>query len=285
MSQKITPVKIFSLTALAMIAFAANSVLARLALSSENIGPWSFTTIRFISGALILVLIARPKTSYQAGNWMSALALLAYGVFFSYAYLMLSAGTGALILFAAVQFTMIYGGLISGERLSLIQWIGSAIAIFGLIYLLSPSFETPPLIGALLMMISGVGWGLYSLRGRKAGNPAAQTAGNFIRTAIICLISTPLILLVIPEASVKSSGLILALMSGTITSGLGYVIWYMALKDLTAIRAGIAQLTVPLIAAIGGMLFIAEPMTWRFTLTALAILGGVGVATMTRQKS
>jgi len=273
MSQKITPVKIFSLTALAMIAFAANSVLARLALSSENIGPWSFTTIRFISGALILVLIARPKTSYQAGNWMSALALLAYGAFFSYAYLMLSAGTGALILFAAVQFTMIYGGLISGERLSLIQWIGSAIAIFGLIYLLSPSFETPPLIGALLMMISGVGWGLYSLRGRKAGNPAAQTAGNFIRTAIICLISTPLILLVIPEASVKSSGLILALMSG------------MALKDLTAIRAGIAQLTVPLIAAIGGMLFIAEPMTWRFTLTALAILGGVGVATMTRQKS
>jgi len=156
MSQKITPVKIFSLTALAMIAFAANSVLARLALSSENIGPWSFTTIRFISGALILVLIARPKTSYQAGNWMSALALLAYGAFFSYAYLMLS----------------------------------SAIAIFGLIYLLSPSFETPPLIGALLMMISGVGWGLYSLRGRKAGNPAAQTAGNFIRTAIICLIST-----------------------------------------------------------------------------------------------
>ena len=277
--------KLFAITTLTMIAFAANSVLNRLALSDGDISPWSFTAIRFVSGAIILALIARPKIAYKAGNWPSAFALFLYGALFSFAYLSLSAGTGALILFAAVQITMIAGGLLSGERLSAVQWAGTAIAILGLIYLMSPSLETPPLIGGLMMMGAGIGWGLYSLRGKSAGDPVAQTGGNFIRTAFVCLILSPLVLYVIPAVNMTQKGVLLALTSGIVTSGLGYVIWYMALKHLTSIRAGIAQLTVPVIAAIGGMVFIAEPMTWRFTLTALIILGGVAVATMTRQKS
>ena len=268
-----------------MVAFAANSVLNRLALSDHDIGPWSFTAIRFISGAIILAIIAKPKLAYKAGNWRSASALFLYGSLFSFAYLMLSAGTGALILFAAVQITMIAGGLLAGERLRAIQWAGTIIAVLGLIYLMSPSLETPPLIGALMMMGAGIGWGLYSLRGKSAGDPVAKTGGNFIRTALICLIISPLIFMLLPETAMTPKGVLLALTSGVVTSGLGYVIWYMALKDLTAIRAGIAQLTVPVIAAIGGMIFISEPMTWRFTITALVILGGVGVATMTKHKT
>ena len=228
------------------------------------------------------MIIAKPKLAYKAGNWGSALALFSYGSLFSYAYLMLSAGTGALILFAAVQITMIAGGLIAGERLKALQWAGTIIAVLGLIYLMSPSLETPPLSGAFMMLCAGIGWGLYSLRGKTAGDPVAKTGGNFIRTGIICLIISPIVLYALPEIDMSSKGVLLALTSGVVTSGLGYVIWYMALKDLTAIRAGIAQLTVPVIAAIGGMIFISEPMTWRFTITALVILGGVGVATMTK---
>jgi len=277
-----SPLRLFLITALAMIAFAANSVLARLALANADIGPWHFTAIRFVSGALILALIARPA-AFKMGNWGSAAALLLYGALFSYAYIGLAAGTGALILFAAVQITMISGGLLAGERLNLLQWMGAAIAIAGLIYLLAPGISAPPLLTAIMMMGAGIGWGLYSLRGRRAGDPTAQTAGNFMRAALICLLLTPLIFILGPQTPITSKGIIWALTSGIVTSGLGYVIWYMALKDLTAIRAGIAQLTVPVIAAIGGVIFIAEPLTWRFSLTALAVLGGVGIATMTRR--
>ena len=282
MNNRFNSFKLFAITALTMVAFAANSVLNRIALTQDAIGPWGFTTIRFVSGAIILMIIAKPKLAYKAGNWGSALALFSYGSLFSYAYLMLSAGTGALVLFAAVQITMIAGGLIAGERLKALQWAGTIIAVLGLIYLMSPSLETPPFSGALMMLCAGIGWGLYSLRGKTAGDPVAKTGGNFIRTGIICLIISPIVLYALPEIEMSSKGVLLALTSGVVTSGLGYVIWYMALKDLTAIRAGIAQLTVPVIAAIGGMIFISEPMTWRFTITALVILGGVGVATMTK---
>ena len=281
MNNRFNSFKLFAITALTMVAFAANSVLNRLALTDHDIGPWSFTAIRFISGAIILAIIAQPKLAYKAGNWRSASALFLYGSLFSFAYLMLSAGTGALILFAAVQITMIAGGLLAGERLRAIQWAGTIIAVLGLIYLMSPSLETPPLIGALMMMGAGIGWGLYSLRGKSAGDPVAKTGGNFIRTALICLIISPLVFMLLPETEMTTKGVLLALTSGVVTSGLGYVIWYMALKDLTAIRAGIAQLTVPVIAAIGGMIFISEPMTWRFTITALVILGGVGAVSYT----
>ena len=274
-----SPIRIFALTALAMMAFAANSILARLALTGGDIGPWSFTAIRFISGAICLALIIGPTNTLRQGSWSAALALLLYGVFFSYAYISLSAGTGALILFAAVQITMIGGGLLAGERLRILQWLGLVIAMGGLLYLMLPDIAPPSPIGAAMMATAGLGWGLYSLMGRGEGNPAALTAGNFFRAAIICAVLTLPLLWTFPESSLAPKGVILALASGILTSGLGYVIWYMALKYLKATNAGIAQLTVPIIAAIGGMLFIAEPFTTRFFIAMCVTLGGVGLAT------
>ena len=279
-----TPLRIFALTALAMIAFAANSILARLALTGGDIGPWSFTAIRFISGAVCLALIIGPMKTLRQGSWNAAFALLLYGIFFSYAYLLLSAGTGALILFAVVQITMIGGGLLAGERLRTLQWLGLALAMGGLVYLMLPSVAPPSPIGAIMMSLSGLGWGLYSLMGRGKGNPTALTAGNFLRAAIICAVITLPVLLILPEAAIGPKGLGLALASGIMTSGIGYVIWYMALKHLTATRAGIAQLTVPFIAAIGGMLFIAEPFTLRFFIAMCLTLLGVALATLSSNK-
>ena len=279
-----TPLRIFALTALAMIAFAANSILARLALTSGDIGPWSFTAIRFISGAVCLALIIGPMKTLRQGSWNAAFALLLYGIFFSYAYLLLSAGTGALILFAVVQITMIGGGLLAGERLRTLQWLGLALAMGGLVYLMLPSVAPPSPIGAIMMSLSGLGWGLYSLMGRGKGNPTALTAGNFLRAAIICAVITLPVLLILPETSIGPKGIGLALLSGIMTSGIGYVIWYMALKHLTATRAGIAQLTVPFIAAIGGMLFIAEPFTLRFFIAMCLTLLGVALATLSSNK-
>lgn len=279
MAATVPPLRIFMLTASAMIAFAANSILARLALTGGDIGPWNFTAIRFISGAIILALIIGPTKTFRQGSWKAALALLLYGIFFSYAYISLSAGTGALILFAAVQITMIGGGLLAGERLKGVQWLGVALAIGGLVYLMLPKIAPPSPLGASMMTLAGLGWGLYSLMGRGKGDPTALTAGNFLRAAIICAIMTLPILWIFPETVLAPLGIMLALTSGIITSGLGYVIWYMALKHLTATRAGIAQLTVPIIAAIGGMLFIAEPFTARFFIAMCVTLGGVGLAT------
>lgn len=281
----ISPLRIFALTALAMIAFAANSILARLALTGVDIGPWSFTAIRFISGALCLALIIGPTKTLRQGSWSAALVLLLYGAFFSYAYISLSAGTGALILFAAVQITMIGGGLWAGERLRIMQWLGLAMAMGGLVYLMLPNIAPPSPIGAAMMAVAGLGWGLYSLMGRGKGDPTALTAGNFLRAAMMCaLLSLPLLGL-LPETTLGAQGILLALASGILTSGLGYVIWYMALKHLTATRAGIAQLTVPIIAAIGGMLFIAEPFTARFFIAMCATLAGVGLATLSLNAS
>ena len=279
-----TPLRIFALTALAMIAFAANSILARLALTGGDIGPWSFTAIRFISGAMCLALIIGPMKTLRQGSWNAAFALLLYGIFFSYAYLLLSAGTGALILFAVVQITMIGGGLLAGERLRALQWLGLALAMGGLVYLMLPSVAPPSPIGAIMMSLSGLGWGLYSLMGRGKGNPTALTAGNFLRAAIICAVITLPVLLILPETSIGPKGIGLALLSGIMTSGIGYVIWYMALKHLTSTRAGIAQLTVPFIAAIGGMLFIAEPFTLRFFIAMSLTLLGVALATLSSNK-
>lgn len=275
-----SPLRVFALTSLAMIAFAANSILARLALADGEIGPWSFTAIRFISGAICLALIIGPTKTLRQGSWRAAFALLLYGIFFSYAYILLAAGTGALILFAAVQITMIGGGLIAGERLKALQWVGLVLAMIGLVYLMLPRIAPPSPIGAAMMSAAGVGWGLYSLLGRGKGDPTALTAGNFLRAAIICAALTVPILYLAPETTLASKGIFLALSSGIVTSGLGYVIWYMALKQLTAIGAGIAQLTVPIIAAIGGILFIAEPFTGRFFMAMCATLGGVALATL-----
>jgi len=280
----ISPLRLFMLTALAMSAFAANSILARLALSGADtgavIGPWGFTAIRFISGAICLAVIVGPKKSLGQGQWGAAFALLLYGILFSYAYLLLSAGTGALILFASVQITMIGGALWMGERLRMRQWLGTALAMSGLVYLMLPKALPPSPIGALMMGLSGIGWGLYSLRGRGSGDPAALTAGNFLRAGVICAVLTLPIFALLPEMQPARTGVILALLSGVITSGMGYVIWYMALKHLTATRAGVAQLTVPILAAIGGMLFISEPFTARFFIAMCVTLGGVALATL-----
>lgn len=268
------------LTFIVLIAFAGNSVLARLALSSGDIGPWGFSLLRFLSGALVLAILSRPKISWPAGRWAGAFALCGYGVFFSYAYLELATGTGALLLFASVQLTMLAVAFSRGERLSVLQSLGLALAIFGLVYLLAPGVEAPSPIGAGLMILSGIGWGLYSVFGKASGQALARTAGNFARAAIILGALTPLIFWQFPEVTANSKGLLLALLSGTLTSALGYALWYNVLKDLTVTTASISQLSVPVIAAIGGAIFVFEPVTLPFALSCGAVLLGVGLATI-----
>ena len=272
--------RLILLTLFVLIAFAGNSVLARLALSSDGIGPWSFSLIRFVSGAIILLLMAKPKTGWQAGRWSAALALCAYGVFFSFAYLKLETGMGALILFATVQLTMLAIAFQRGERLGPIQWAGLVMALGGLTWLLSPGLNAPSPVGALMMASAGIGWGVYSVMGKGPGDPVARTAGHFGRAAILLLAASPLILFTLPEATPNLFGLSLAVLSGTVTSGLGYALWYYVLRDITVTTASVSQLSVPVIAAIGGALFVLEPVTWEFALSCLVILLGVGLATI-----
>jgi len=287
MASRLTPLQLVSLTAFTMIAFAANSVLGRLGLQGGDIGAGSFALIRLISGALVLAMLVSPMRAVRSGSWKGSFALFIYAAFFSYAYLQLAAGTGALILFAIVQITMVGAGLLSGERFTPLQWTGLLSALLALGWLLSPGLEAPPLIGALAMTIAGIGWGAYSLLGRNTGaDPTHNTAGNFLRASLIglaCLL--PLILFIAPEQRPGLNGVIWATLSGALTSGLGYALWYKALKQLSATRAGIAQLTVPAIAALGGVLFLQEPLTLRFALSSLIILGGVGLATLTQGKT
>ncbi|MEM7492897.1 MAG: DMT family transporter [Pseudomonadota bacterium] len=275
--------RILALTVLAMIAFAANSVIGRLALIEGEIGAGSFAVIRLVSGAAILMAILAMRRLPLLGNWAAALALLIYAVFFSYAYIALPAGTGAIILFAIVQVTMIGWGATKGERPSSLQWVGLATAFAALIWLVSPGVEAPSLIASLSMVMAGFGWGIYSLLGRGAGDPTAMTAGNFIRASLLACLIAPILLLGAPEPIPSVSGVGLAVLSGAVTSGLGYVIWYAALKELSATRASIAQLSVPAIAALGGVLFLSEPITLRFALATALILSGVALATLTRE--
>lgn len=273
--------RLFLITTLVMIAFAANSVLGRLGLIGTDIGAGSFALIRLISGAAVLLLICTLQRKHVTGTWTGGIALLAYAAFFSYAYIALSAGMGAIILFAMVQLTMLGWGLLRGERLSAIQWTGFAVAVMALIWLVSPSIEAPPLLAAASMALAGMSWGAYSLLGRGASDPTAATAGNFLRSSVLGLPVLVLAISVAPEPLPPVDGIAIAIISGAVTSGLGYVIWYSVVKQLSASRAGIAQLSVPAIAAIGGVLFLSEPITLRFALSTLAILGGVGLAVLT----
>lgn len=272
---------ISALTLLVMLAFAGNSILVRLALSTDCIGSLSFSIIRLLAGALVLALIAKPKQTLESGSWLSALYLLVYVLFFSYAYLSLDAGTGALILFAAVQIVMIGSGLWHGERLAALQWAGMTMACLGLFFLLRPgAASSPNLTGAVLMGLSGLGWALYSLRGRHAESPVLATAGNFAKASVYVVgVSIPL-LFVLPEEPPSTKGIVLAIISGAITSGLGYTLWYKVLPHLPATRASIAQLSVPAIAAIGGMIFLNETVTTRLIITTALVLGGVAMATL-----
>lgn len=274
--------RLFLLTTLAMVAFAANSVLGRLAFVETDIGAGSFTLIRLLSGALILVLLCALQTKPLGGTWRGGFCLTVYAICFSYSYLTIPAGTGAIILFALVQITMLSWGLVRGERLTLLQWFGFVLALAALVWLISPSIEAPPFAAAAAMAIAGIAWGIYSLPGSGGGDPTAATAGNFVRATLLALPVILIALPIAPDPRPPLDGTALAVISGALTSGLGYAIWYVALKDLTATRAGIAQLTVPAIAAIGGVLFLAEPITLRFSLATMAILGGVALAVLTR---
>ncbi|MEM7459413.1 MAG: DMT family transporter [Pseudomonadota bacterium] len=269
------------MTSLAMVAFAANSVLGRLGLVETDIGAGSFALIRLLSGAVTLAATCALQSKKIRGSLSGGLALLVYAGFFSYAYLALSAGMGAIILFALVQITMLGWGLIQGERLSGLQWLGFVIAVAALVWLVSPSLEAPPAWAAGAMAVAGIGWGAYSLLGRGVSDPTAATTGNFLCATALALPLFAIALVIAPEPMPPTEGILIAMASGAITSGLGYVIWYQALKGLTSSRAGIAQLTVPAIAAIGGVLFLTEPITLRFALSTLAILGGVALAVLT----
>ncbi|MBI1211054.1 MAG: EamA family transporter [Alphaproteobacteria bacterium] len=279
------PTRTITLTVIAMIAFAANSVLCRLALGFHTIDAASFATIRVVSGALTLsaIMLLRGNRNILAGaNWRAALMLFAYVVFFTYAYISLSTGTGALILFGAVQLTMFTAALRSGESFSPLSWLGLGLAIAGLVYLVSPGVTAPDPAAALSMAIAGVSWGFYSLIGRGARDPLAATTGAFVLCVPAIVVVELLSMNIGLEATTR--GLWLAVVSGAITSGLGYVIWYAALPGLGATSAATVQLSVPAIAALGGVLFLSEQLSVRLVVAAVATLGGVTVVLMQRAK-
>ena len=264
------------LTAIAMLAFAANSLLCRLALGSRLIDAASFASVRMISGAVALglIMLVRRPLRIVSTDWRSVLALFAYMVLFSFAYLSLGAGTGALILFGAVQITMFGFALRAGERFSPLSWVGLSAAVLGLIFLVSPGLTAPDPLGAVLMAIAGIAWGLYSLLGRGVADPVAATAGNFIYSVpLVAAVS----LLSVHDFSVSLGGLVLAIASGAVASGCGYVIWYAALPGLTAARAATVQLSVPVIAALGGVALISEQVTLRLVFASAVTLGGVAL--------
>ena len=297
-----------------MIAFASNSLLCRAALKQTSIDAGSFTFIRIFSGAVALWIVLQtrrrlivdrtasplverseavatfpsPQSSPDgrgspfslrekigtraAANWISAFALFAYAAAFSFAYNTLSAGTGALLLFGAVQATMILWGFHKGERLRIIQILGLLVALTGLVLLVFPGLSAPPLIGSLLMLNAGVAWGVYSLRGKTAGDAITATAGNFLHAVPFAALMS---VVMIRQARFDSLGLVYALISGAITSGLGYVIWYAALDGLNAASAATVQLSVPVLAATGGILLLGEPLTLRYLIASVAVLGGI----------
>jgi len=286
-----------------MIAFASNSLLCRAALKQSSIDPATFTCVRIFSGAFALwflmkgrrmMIVDRTATplvesfsssspithasSLEYGNWISALALFAYAAGFSFAYTSLSAGTGALLLFGAVQATMILWGLNKGERLNTIQIVGFIVAVTGLVVLLFPGLSSPPLIGSILMLGAGVAWGIYSLRGKSEENPVSATAGNFVRAVPF---AAAVSIAFVRSAQVDPTGVTFAIISGAITSGFGYVIWYSALPGLKAANAAIVQLSVPVLAATGGILLLGEPITLRYTLASVAVLGGIALVVAT----
>jgi drug/metabolite transporter (DMT)-like permease len=282
MKNPMSYVRIIVLTTLTMIAFASNSLLCRAALKDTGIDPASFTTIRLISGAMMLWLVVSLSrgTHTGRGNWLSAFALFAYAASFSFAYVSLPAATGALLLFGAVQTTMIGHGIWAGERLRRLQFAGLVLALAGLVGLLLPGLTAPPVIGSLLMLGAGVAWGVYSLRGRGAGNPTRVTAGNFLRAVPF---AAALSVLMVDRSSLDSAGFWYAVASGALASGIGYAIWYTALPALKATKAATVQLSVPVIAALGGIVFLGEPLTLRLILSSVAILGGIALVILEKQ--
>ena len=271
------------LTSLAMMAFAGNSLLCRAALDHTAIDAASFTTIRLVSGAAALWLIVRFRAGSRraSGSWISAFALFAYAAGFSFAYDSLSAGTGALLLFGAVQATMIGYGMWTGERLRGVQVVGLLLACGGLVGMLLPGVSAPPLSGSLLMLGAGVAWGVYSLRGKGADDATGVTAGNFLRSVPLAVAVS---LLMLGEVSIDPAGFWLAVASGALASGVGYAIWYAALPALKAASAATVQLSVPVVAALGGVAFLGEPITLRLAVASAAVLGGIALVIIEKQR-
>lgn len=271
------------LTVLTMVAFAGNSLLCRVALKHTTIDAASFTEIRLISGAIVLWVVARLFRASHAGkgNWLSGLSLFAYAACFSFAYVSLPAGTGALLLFGVVQTTMIGHGIWSGERLRGLQIIGIVLALAGLVGLLLPGISAPPLVGSMLMLAAGFAWGVYSLHGRGLGDPIKVTAGNFLMAVPFAV---ALSIVTIDSSKLDSLGVGYAVVSGAVASGIGYAIWYSVLPSFKVVSAATIQLSVPVIAAFGGIIFLGEPMTVRFGLASIAILGGVALVILKKQQ-
>jgi drug/metabolite transporter (DMT)-like permease len=279
----------FILTLLAMIAFASNSLLCRAALKQTTIDAASFTFVRIFSGAVALWFIMNVRRTIGVncdtkvgGNWTSALALFVYAAAFSFAYTDVAAGTGALLLFGAVQATMIFWGLHKGEHVRAIQIVGSVVAVTGLVVLLFPGLSAPPLFGSILMLGAGAAWGIYSLRGKGEKNPAIVTTWNFVRAVPF---AAALSIIFIPWLHLDLAGVSYAIISGAITSGFGYVIWYHALSGLKTASAATVQLSVPVLTATGGILLLGEPLTLRYLVASVAILGGIAVVVVEKTRA
>ena len=268
--------RLIVVTTLAMLAFAGNSLLCRIALRDTTIDAATFTSIRLVSGALMLAVILRAKGArpMAAGSWRAAFCLFAYAAAFSFAYRQLTAATGALLLFGAVQTAMLSWGLATGERLRSLQVVGLLIAVGGLVYMLLPGLSAPPIEGAAFMIAAGVAWAGYSLLGRGTKDPTNATAGNFLRSVPF---AAALSLAMAAGTSADHTGALYAVASGAVTSGLGYVLWYAALPSLTAASAAVIQLSVPAIAALGGVVLLAEPLSSRLVIASVTILGGIAL--------
>lgn len=269
-------IKLVLLAALAMTAFAANSLLCRMALVDTDIDPASFTFWRLTSGALMLtfLVVMRNQKPLQEGNMASAIALFVYAAGFSFAYINMTTGAGALLLFGAVQVTMISWGLFKGERMSTLQWGGFLLALVGLILLLLPNAAVPQLSSALLMLAAGIAWGVYSLKGKGAKFPIEATAGNFIRATPLALV---LLVIFWSGGELHAEGIAYAVTSGAIASALGYALWYSILVHIAAIKAATLQLSVPVLAVFAGWVFLDETVTLRIILSSLAVIGGVAM--------
>lgn len=291
----IDQIRIFTYTLLALLAFAGNSILCRLALKDSAIDANSFTLLRLLSGILTLVILLRlnrqkpifPSFSgVSISVWFGGIALFIYAALFSLAYISLDTGIGALILFGSVQLTVVLVSWWRGERLRLLEWLGLLLSFFGLVYLLIPSNDkavTVSLLGFVLMAIAGIAWGAYSLIGRGSTNPLMDTTHNFIRTLPLCFLL--LLAFMWQGMSLSLEGAVLAIASGAITSGLGYAIWYAALKGLSRLQAGVVQLLVPVIASIGGVIFADELLTWKLVIASAMVLGGILLLTVKPQES
>jgi drug/metabolite transporter (DMT)-like permease len=274
--------RLFLLTAAALIGFSANSLLTRAALDVRDIDAASFTAVRLATGAVTLALLAALRSrstpaAIASGNWRSALALSAYAVLFTIAYLRIGAGVGALVLFGAVQVTMIGTGLVRGERPARIDWLGVALAAAGLILLTLPGATAPDALGALLMALAGVSWGVYSLAGRSSRDPLGTTAGNFLRASLVGALFASAAWAWAGGLHATARGLIFATLSGSIASGVAYTLWYAALPRLLAWRAAIVQLIVPVLTAVAATVLLGETISLRLALATLLVVAGVAL--------